>query len=403
VDVLRSSSATVASSRASGRFGLVLVSVEVAASAICLIAGALLLTSFARLMSVERGFDGNRVTTAEFSLPSTRYDTAAGVRFVTTLAERVRALRGVTSAGITDSLPLSGVANSAIMVEGSNLPRQERPVATIRFADTGYFQTMGIALRAGRLVEDTDAGRGIAVISMRAAERLWPQQNPIGKRFRYGPDDSPLVEVVGVVSDVRAVALTEEPPLHIYRPVADYFYGRAGLVLKTSSDPAAVATFIRRIIRELDPELPVPALRAMNDIVAESVALRRFQMNLMLLLAAAAMFLAGLGIYGVISQSVTQRTGEFGVRMAIGADWRSIVLLVIRRAMLPVGVGVIVGIAVSLAAARLLRTLLFGVSPTDVMPFASATLFLVSVALLASLVPASRAARINPLDALRVE
>lgn len=402
-DLLRSSSATAASNKASSRFRSSLVSFEVAAGAVCLVAASLLLSSFLKLMTVERGFETDRVITAELSLPAARYELDPGVRFVTALADRVRALPGVVSAGITDALPLSGVANSAIMVEGANLLRQQRPSATIRFADKGYFETMGIALRAGRLLDETDAGRGVAVISRRAAERLWPQQDPIGKRFRHGPDDSPWIEVVGVVGDVRSVALTQDPPLHIYRPVADYFYRRVDLAVKTSVDAAGIAPAIRQIIRELDPELPLPTPRAMADIVDESVAVRRFQMNVMLLLAAAAVFLVGLGIYGVIAQSVAQRTGELGVRMALGADWRTIVRLVIRGAMIPVVLGLAVGTPAALGAARALRTLLFGVSPTDLMPLGAAIVFLVGIGLTASVVPAWRAAHVNPVDALRVE
>jgi putative ABC transport system permease protein len=185
--------------------------------------------------------------------------------------------------------------------------------------------------------------------------------------------------------------------------VADYFYRRVELAARTSVDATEIAPAIRQIIRELDPELPLPTPRAMDDIVAESVGPRRFQMNLMLLLASAAVFLVGLGIYGVISQSVAQRTGELGVRMALGADWPSIVRLVVRGAMIPVVFGLAVGVPAALGAARALRTMLFGVSPTELMPLAGATVFLIGIGLLASVVPAWRAAHVNPVDALRVE
>jgi predicted permease len=403
IDLLRSASTTAMSGRAGGRLRSVLVSVEVAASAACLIAAALLVTSFARLMSVDRGFQVERITTVDLVLPSERYDDAAGVRFITTLADRVRALPGVMSAGVTDALPLRGLANSAIMVEGSNLPRQQRPVATVRFADAGYFETMGIRLAEGRLLEEADQARAVAVISARAAGRLWPGLNPLGKRFRHGQDDSPLIEVVGVVGDVRTISLTQDPPLHIYRPAAAYFYGRAGLAVKTRSDAAAIGPAIQQIVRELDPELAVPTPRTMEDIVTGSVAQRRFQTTLMLILGAVAAFLAALGIYGVVSQAAAQRTAEFGVRMALGADWRTILGLVLRGAMRPVMLGLIAGIAVSLGAGRLLRSLLFGVTPTEAMPFVVATLLLVSVALAASLMPAWRAARVDPIVALRYD
>jgi predicted permease len=400
-ELLRASSAAAAGSRAAGRLRAMLMSVEVAASAVCLIAAALLLSSFVNLLSIDRGFESDRVVAVDVALFPPRYDTEAGLRFITSLAERARALPGVASAGLTDQMPLSGTSGSAIMVEGTDLPRPERPSAMIRFADSGYFATMGIAARAGRLLDDRD--RGVAVISSRTAERLWPKQDPIGKRFRHGPDDSPWVDVVGVVADSRSVALAEEPPLLIYRPAPDFFYGLAALAVKTTADPVTVGPALQRLVREMDPQLAVPTPRTMEDIVAASVAQRRFQMNVMILLAAAAAFLAGLGIYGVVSQGVAQRTGEFGVRMALGARPGSIHSLVLRGALLPVVVGLAAGIAATLGLGRLLRTLLFGVSPTDAWPVAAAGAFLMTIALLAALVPARRATRIDPLRALRTE
>jgi predicted permease len=398
-ELLRASSAAAAGTAAAGRLRATLVSVEVAASAVCLIAAALLLSSFLNLLSIDRGFATDRIVTVDLALFPPRYDTEAGLRFITSLAERAQALPGVTSAGLTDQMPLSGTSGSAIMVEGTSLPRPQRPSAMIRFADPGYFTTMGIAARAGRLLEERD--RDVAVISTRTAERLWPNQDPIGKRFRHGPDDSPWVEVVGVVGDSRSVALAEEPPLLIYRPAPDYFYGLAALAVKTTADPAAVGPALQRLVRDMDPQLAVPTPRTMEDIVAASVAQRRFQMYVMALLAAAAAFLAGLGIYGVVSQGVAQRTGEFGVRIALGARPGTIHRLVLRGAMLPVMTGVAAGVMAALGLGRLLRSLLFGVSPTDATPVVTAAVFLLAVALLATLVPARRATRVNPIQALR--
>jgi hypothetical protein len=287
------------------------------------------------------------------------------------------------------------------MVEGVDLPRPQRPAANIRMADRGYFETMGIRAIDGRLLDQTD--RGVAVIGARTAARLWPGQNPIGRRFRHGADDSPWVEVVGVVNDVRAVRLTEDPPLSIYRPVADYFYGLVALTAKTATNAGAAAPAMQRLLRDMDPAIAVPAPRTMSEIVTTSVAQRRFQMTLTLMLAVAATFLAALGIYGVVSQLVTQRTAEFGIRMALGADTGRIVELVLRRAMTPVLAGLGVGVAVSIGVGRFLRALLFGVQPTDAAPLALAGGFLLSVALIATLIPARRAARLNPLDALRSE
>ena len=399
-ELLRTSSAT-AMTTATGRLRSLLVSVEVAASAVCLITGALLLSSFSALLAAERTFDDEQLVTASFVLAPPRYDTEAGVRFLDELTRRVRALPGVTAAGVTDALPLSGVSTSAVMVEGTSLPRPERPAAMIRFADRGYFDAFGLAPVAGRLLDGRD--QGVAVVSARTARQLWPGEVPIGRRFRHGPDDSPWIEVVGVVDDIRAVSLDEEPPLSIYRPAADYFYGLAAIAVKTTGEPAPVAAAIQRILREMDPELVIPTPRTMASIVDESVAPERFQMSLMLLLAIAGALLAALGIYGVVSQGVVQRTGEFGLRMAFGAVASSIVGLVLRRAMLPVVGGLSAGVLAALAGGRFLQSVLFGVQPTELLPIAAASAFLLGVALLASALPAYRATRVNPLEAIRAE
>ena len=400
-ELLRTASVTAAGSGAVGRFRSLLISVEVGASVVCLIAGALLLNSFANVMSVDRGFSVDRVITTDFILAEPRYDVPAATRYLDTLTQRVRALPGVSSVGVTDALPLSGLSNSAIMVEGSTLPRSQRPSAMIRFADRGYFQTMGISLVAGRLLEDAD--RGVAVISSRAAQRIWPNQNPLGKRFRHGLDDSPLIQVVGVVSDVRAISLTGDPTQHIYRPTADYFYGRASLAVKTVSDPAAVAAAIQRIMRELDPQLAIPTPRTMADIVDQSVAQRRFQMMLVMLLAATAAFLAAIGVYAVSANAVTARVNEFGVRISLGANSANIRRLVLRGALRPVVFGLAGGILLSIGFGRLLRALLFEVSPTDPLSIAGASLLLIAVTVVATLVPAQRATRVDPVIALRAE
>ena len=399
-ELLRTSAATAATA-ATSRLRALLVSMEVAASAVCLIAAALLVTSFSALLAAERGLDDNTLVTAEFVLAPPRYDTETGVRFLEELTRRVSALPGVTAVGTTDALPLGGVSTTAVMVEGANLPRPQRPGAMIRFAGGDYLSALGIRAVTGRLFDERD--RGVAVVSARTARQLWPGQNPLGRRFRHGPDDSPWVEVVGVVNDIRSVSLREDPPLAIYRPAADYFYGLAAIAVKTTGDTAAVATALQRILREMDPELVVPAPRTMSDLVDEAVAQPRFQMNLVVLLAAAAAFLAGLGIYGVVSQSVVQRTGEFGLRMALGAATASILALVLRRAMLPVAGGLSVGVFAAIATGRVLQSVLFGVTPTDMRSFVAGTTLLLVVALLASIVPAYRATRVSPLEAIRAE
>ncbi len=402
-ELLRTSSTAAGGSRSASRLRSALVTAEVAGSVVCLIVAALLVTSFFNVLSTERGFDADRVVTASLDLPEARYPSAEqALQFVRDLTERARSLPGVTSLGVTSRLPLTGFSNSAIMVEGSTLPRQQRPSGMVLSIDGDYLQTMGIPPHAGRLLNSSDVGRRVALVSRATAQRLWPNQEPLGKRFRVGPDDSPLFEVVGVVGDVRGVSLTQAPVLTLYVPYTESFAGNAALAVKTS-DSAAVQGALRDIIRSLDPELAVTAIRTMDGIVDDSLADRRFQMTLVLLLGATATFLAALGIYGLVSQVVAQRLGEIGIRMALGADAGRIMRLILSQGLLPAAVGTVMGVAGALTLAQFLQTLLIGVSATSVTPVATASAFLVGVALLASIVPAWRAARIEPMTSLRCD
>ena len=390
--LLRSSSATAASSATAGRLRSTLIGVEIAASAACLVAAALLASSFMRLMTVERGFRTDQVVTFDFVLPA-NYDGVRAAAFLDTLTARVAAMPGVQSAGVTDMLPLSGVSNSSIVVEGTTLAPAQQPGAMIRFADPGYFQTMGIARRAGRLLQSSDVERQVAVVSELAASRFWPGQNPLGRRFRRGGNDTPLIEVVGVAEDVRGVSLKENPPLTIYVPVQDNYYGIASLVVSTTSDPPAMAGAVKSILRSLDGQIAVPTPRTMGQIVSASVAVPQFEMALVLLLAVAAALLTAVGIYGVMAQSVTQRTAEFGVRLAIGANPLAIVRLVLASLLRPVLGGLAVGLFVAALLGRFMRGLLFGISPTDPLAFAAVSVLILTVAVVATYVPLRRAMR----------
>jgi putative ABC transport system permease protein len=344
------------------------------------------------------------VVTMNFVLPSQRFDTTErALQFLTALAEQARGLPGVTAAGVTDRLPLGGPSNSAIMIEGSNLPRQARPSATIRSTDGAYLDTMGIKVIAGRDLTPADSGRRVAVVSALAAARLWPQQEPIGKRFRFGEDDSPYIEVVGVAANVRGLGLGADAPPYIYVPMSENYYTLAALAVRTNANPSAIGSALVGIVKELDPQLPIPAVQTMEAIVDDSVARRRFQANLVTLLAVVALLLAGLGIYGVVSQAVSQRTAEFGIRMALGADGGRLRASVLQQALAPVSAGLLVGLGVAVGVGQLLRSLLYEVSPTEPGPLAAVCLVLLGVATLASLIPAWRASRIDPILALRTE
>jgi predicted permease len=262
---------------------------------------------------------------------------------------------------------------------------------------------MGIPLRAGRIFSEADRERKIALVSVLTAARLWPGENAIGKRFRQGFDESPLLEVVGVVGDVRGVSLNKAPTLTVYTPYWQRFYGQVSLAVRTAMDPLGASSAIRGAIRQIDPELPIPAFRTMEDIVAESVAERRFQMSLVLLFAVVAMLLASLGIYGVVSYSVAQRTNEMGVRMALGARPAAIRRMVLRQNLLPVAIGLGAGVCASMALGRLLGSLLYGVSAGDPITILGVAGLLSAVAAAATLIPARRATHVDPVTALRYE
>jgi putative ABC transport system permease protein len=274
--------------------------------------------------------------------------------------------------------------------------------------DPGYFQTIGIPLQAGRIFDEADRNRRlVAVVAESVAERVWPGQNPVGQRFRLGPDQAPLVEVVGVVGNVRGVSLIERPTLHVYLPYwqseASLYSDQVSLVLRTATTMPEAFSAIRTAIRQIDPELPVPAFRTMEETVDESVALRRFQMNLVLLVAAATMLLACLGIYGVVSHGVAQRTNEIGVRMALGAQAGDVQRLLFGQSGLPVAAGVAAGLIASVPLSRLLRSMLFGIGPTDWLTMWTAAALLGTAAAAAIYLPARRATRVDPLLALRCD
>ena len=244
----------------------------------------------------------------------------------------------------------------------------------------------------------------VAVVASAAAAALWPGESPLGKRFAIGQDDAPLwFEVIGVVGDIRTMGLDQPLPLTIYLPEWIGMFPLVSLTIRTNADGDATPVAVRDVLRRLDAELVIPPVRPMEDVVAASVAERRFQLDLILLFAGLATLLAALGIYGVISQAVVQRTSEFGIRVALGAPAAEIRRLVFRQGMQPVSIGLVAGIAGALAGGRFLSSMLFGVRPTDPLTIVAVLVLLTGVAVLAMFVPAQRAARLDPLVALRFE
>jgi putative ABC transport system permease protein len=407
-DAMKSHSRTSTSGHAAGRLRSSLVASEVALSAICLVAAGLLLHSFVKIMRVDPGFTSERVVTVDVALPAVRYPAPKRVEFYRTLLSEVSALPGVVSAGITNKLPVAGrgtAATALIHIEGATAPIIERPIADVRNVNPEFFSTMGIGLRAGSILSASDRDGTTAVISQSLADRAWPNQQPLGKRFHIGsPQSSPLYEVVGVVGDVRHTSLIgNQHNLGVYIPYWRRAFSEISLAVKTTDDPAATYAIVRQTIRRLDSELPIAAMRTMDDVVLESVAPRQFQMRLVLVFGIIALFLAGLGVYGVVSYSVAQRTSELGLRMALGATPRVVAGSVLRHAMLPVALGLCVGLVAAIAGGRVVRAMLFEVNPVDPITLSLVTVVLLIVGLFACYLPARRAMRVDPLTALRTE
>jgi putative ABC transport system permease protein len=279
----------------------------------------------------------------------------------------------------------------------------DRPVADQRVVNPGFFRAIGIPLLSGRVFQDSDGDREVAVISAALARRLWPGENPLGRRFIQGNRTEHPVEVVGVAGDVRGVSLTKTPNPTFYLPYWQRYQSHVGLVVRAGIEPTAMAGAIRREIRRLDPEMPVPTFQSLDQLVDNSLAQRRFQLDLVLLFAVAALALAAIGVYGVVAQLVAQRTNEIGIRMALGARAANVRWMVLMEGLGPVAAGLAVGFVAALIAGRMVSGLLFGVRAADPLTFGSVAGVMLAAALAACLIPARRATRINPLEALRYE
>jgi putative ABC transport system permease protein len=409
-DAFRSGSRTATEGRARQRSRGWLVGVEVALSTVLLVLAALLGVSFFRVTNVERGYSVDRILTADVALPHARYPGGQErILFHQRALEKIEALPGVQAAGLISSLPLKAqVWGDAINTEGDERPRAERPLAHYRFVSEHYFQAMGVALRQGRFPTSYDRTQKVAIVSETAARKAWPGENPIGKRIRNDPKPG-WAEVICVVADVRAESLEQQTPLMVYVPYWDgaywqgYVWGNATYAMRTAGDAATMTNALRLAIRELDAELPLAHILTMQEVVSESVRSRKFQTELAAVFAGASLLLACLGIYGVISYSVTRRTNEIGIRMALGARASQVITLVLREGIRPVLGGLVVGVLAVLAIGRLIGSFLFGTQARDPVAIMAVAAILLLVAAAACWAPARRASQIDPMTALRDE
>jgi predicted permease len=407
-EALKSGSRSATESAKGLRLRDALVGIEVGLSAVLLIIAGLLIGSFYRLIHVNKGFGVERVLTINVGLPNAKYTSRTQQRgFYDQVLTKAQSTPGVTAAAFSTVLPLEGEHHvNGVVAEGVPDTSTQKPFANFRFVTPQFFQAFRIPVVRGRLFQEGDLDRAVAVISQRTADRLWPNQDPIGRRIRSGNPSRPPFEVVGVAGDIRGISLQQEPGLMIYMPFTMTFSPGvlgASLIVRTSNDPLSVAQSMRAAIAQVDPEVPTPVIRTMEQVLESSVAPRRFQMSLVFLFAATALVLASLGIYGVVSYSVTRRTNEIGIRMALGAKSRDVHSLILRQGLMPVMLGLAAAVAIALALGRTLSSLLFEVSPNDPVTIAGVVTLLTLVAAAACYIPARRATKTDPLNALRYE
>ena len=391
----------------------VLIVAEVAISMVLLVGAGLLLRSLDRILHVDPGFDPDGVLTASIRLPESKYASAQSyAALYERLVARVAALPGVQAAGIATPLPVNNDVwgTSFVRLDRPEPAPGERVSAHYKSVTPGYFAALRIPLRAGRLLDDRDrrgAARAI-LVSQALARRAFPDEDPLGKQVRFGvsvddTDEGAAWEIVGVVADTVVNRLEDEPQPAFYVSAWHQPIEGTSLVVRSAGDPLSLAEALRREVQALDPELPVHRIRTMSELVSASVAQRRFQALLLAAFAGVGLALAAIGLYGVMAFSVSQRTREIGIRMALGAPGRGVLRLVIGQGLALVIVGVALGLAVALAFSRVLAGLLFRVSATDPAIFAIVPALLLLTALVASYPPARRATRVDPLTALRCE
>jgi putative ABC transport system permease protein len=384
------------------------VVVEVALALVLLVGAGLLMRSFVMLLRVDPGFDPSRTMTVKVSIPQSKYPTAAQQQtFFTQLFERLDALPGVTAAGGTSFLPLAGLGSATgFEVVGKPKPAPgQGPVTDVRVITHNYFKAMGVPLLRGRAFDNRDEGTGIrrVIINQALAKKFFPGEDPIGKRIIVSWDDEVPDEIVGIVGDVRQQDLEKEARATIYWPPARFTYPYMTVAIRTSNDPRTVVSGAVAALHGLDPNVAAADVKTMEDVIDTSVAQRRLTMLLLSIFAGLALVLAAVGIYGVIGYSVSQRTQEIGIRMALGAPRAAVMRMVIGQAMGLASIGVAAGAVGAWGLTRLMQKLLFGVTASDPLTFVAVAGLLALVAALAAAVPGLRATRVDPVVALRSE
>ncbi|MCU1267444.1 MAG: hypothetical protein JWM21_3762 [Acidobacteria bacterium] len=388
----------------------VLVVGELAIAVVLLVGAGLLIQSLWRLRQVSPGFNSQNILTFVVGVPEVKYPTAKQAQFYSDLVKRIEVLPGVSSASATIPLPLTGdLFSISFEVEGRPVAKGDQPSADFFAIGPGYFKTMGIPIIKGRAFTERDDKQapGVIIVNEAFARKNFPNEDPIGKRIKPGistDEDKPIMrEIVGVVGDVKNRYLSLENRPGYFLPVEQIPFNQMTVLVKTTNDPHSLITAVQREVTAMDKELPVFSIKTMDEYISASVAAPRFNTTLLAIFAAVALVLTIVGLYGVMSYSVAQRTNEIGIRMALGAQTRDVLGLIVSQGFKLVMLGLAIGLVGAFALMRLIASLLFGVTTKDPITFAAVAVLLGFVALLACYIPARRAARVDPMEALHYE
>ncbi len=392
---------------ARGRLRGALVVVEVALALVLLSGAGLLVHSFIQLTRVDPGFIPENATTMRVTLRQNKYSNPEQrIAFADALMERVKDLPGVQAAAITDSMPLVGDYVLGFNIEGRPATdRSDLPSLNFSTVTSDYFRAMGIRLVRGRVFTPQDDAKAppVCLINETLARQFLPNEDPIGKRMSIGNGSDNWREIVGIVGDIKQYGVDQTTSNQAYEPLAQRGFSSLVVVIRTKGSPAPVLAALRPAVHAVDEDQAVGAIRPLEEIVADTISRRRFAMTLLTVFSAVALVIAAVGIYGVMAYNVVQRTGEFGIRMALGAQQGDVLRLVLKQGGKLIGLGLIIGLLATLAASRAMDSLLFNISAYDPLTLTSITLLLTAVALIACFFPANRATKVNPIEALRTE
>jgi putative ABC transport system permease protein len=407
---IRETGRGVSGNRRQSHFRQALIVVEVALSVVLLVGAGLLFRSFLRLQSVNTGFVSEHVWTARLTPSGTSYANQADYdRFYNQVLQKVSAVPGVQDAGLINTLPLDKGPTTGFRVDGRPVETPDKwPSANYRAVSSNYFRAMGIPVLQGRAYTDRDTTNTplVMIVNQKLADEEFAGESPIGKRITFGNtnNNQPVwFEIVGVVANVRSLELREEPAAELYFASLQDYWPAMSLVVRSNGDTASLSASVRQIVNEIDKSVPVSNVQMMDHVVSASITQPRFNLFLLGLFSTVAMLLSAAGIYGVTAYTVTQRTHELGIRIALGAQVSDVLKMILGQGMAVIGVGLAIGLAAAFGVVRLLRSFLFGVGEKDPFTFVAITVLLLFVALLACYIPARRATKVDPLEALRYE